>query len=93
MVESSNTMWPTGKGPLQHSCFENPVNRMKRQKDMTVKDKLPRSVGAQYATGEEYSNKSRKNEEKEQKRKCLAVDVSSDGSEFWCCKDQYCIRI
>ena len=56
MVESSDKMWSTGEGNgklLQYSCFENPMNSMKRQKDRTLKDELPRSVGAQYATGEE----------------------------------------
>ena len=56
MAESSNKMWSTGEGnykPRQHSCFENPINSMKRQKDVTLKDELPRYVGAQYATGEE----------------------------------------
>ena len=65
MVESSGKMWSTGEGngkPLQYSCLENPMNSMKRQKDMTLKDELPRSVGAQYATGEEWRNNSRKNE-------------------------------
>ena len=57
-----------GKGkPLQYSCLENPINNMKRQKDMTLKDELLRSVGAQYATGEEWRNNSRKNEEMEPK--------------------------
>ena len=57
MVESSDKMWSTGEGngkPLQYSCLETPMNSMKRQKDMTLKDELPRSVGAQYATGEEW---------------------------------------
>ena len=66
MVESSDKTWSTGEGngkPLQYSCFENPMNSMKRQKDMTLKDELPRSVGAQYATGKEWRNNSRKNEE------------------------------
>ena len=65
-------MCPTGEGngkPLQHSCLVNPMNRTKRQKDMTLKDELPRSVGAQYATGEEWNNNSRKNEETEPKQK------------------------
>ena len=56
MVESSDKMWSTGEGngkSLQYSCLENPMNSMKRQKDTTLKDELPRSVGAQYATGEE----------------------------------------
>ena len=56
MVESSDKMWSIGEGngkPLQYSCLENPMNIMKRQNDMTLKDEFPRSVGAQYATGEE----------------------------------------
>ena len=68
MVESSDKMWSTGEGngkPLQNSCFQNPMNSMKRQKDRTVKDELPRSVGAQYATGDQWRNNSRKNEEME----------------------------
>ena len=65
---------------------------MKRQKDMTLKDVLPMSVGAQYATGEEWRNNSRKNEETEPKRKQLpVVDVTGDGSEVQCCKEQDCI--
>ena len=52
---------------LQYSCLEKPLNSMERQKDMTLKDELPRSVGAQYATGEEWKNRSRKNEEAEPK--------------------------
>ena len=72
MVERSDKMWFTGEGkgkPLQHSCLENPMNSMKRQKDMTLKDELPRSVGAQYATGEEQRNSSKRNEEAEPKQK------------------------
>ena len=72
MVESSDKMWSTGEGnskPLQYSCLENPMNSMKRQKDMTLKDELPRSVGAQYATGDQWRNNSRKNEEMESKEK------------------------
>ena len=72
MVESSEKMWSTGEGngkPLQSSCLENPMNSMKRQKDRTLKDELPRSVGAQYATGEEWRNNSRKNEQMEPKQK------------------------
>ena len=62
---------------------------MKRQKDRTLKDEHPRSVAAQYATGEEWRNSSRKNEEAEPKQKqCPAVDVTSDGSKFQCCKEQ-----
>ena len=84
MVESSDKMWSAGEGngkPLQHSCPENPMNSMKRQKDRTLKDELPRSVGAQYATGEELRNSSRRNEEAEPKQKQRpAVDVSGGES-------------
>ena len=65
MVESSDKMWSTGEGngkPLQYSCLEIPINSMKRQNDMTLKDELPRSVGAQYATGEDWRNNSRNND-------------------------------
>ena len=65
-------MWSTGEGngkPLQYSCLKNPVKSMKRQKDKTLKDELPSSVGARYATGEEWRNNSRKNEETEPKQK------------------------
>ena len=70
MVEISEKLWSTEEGngkPLQYSCLENPMNSIKRQKGMTLKDELPRSVGAQYATGEEWRNNSRKNEEMEPK--------------------------
>ena len=70
MVESSDKMWSTGDGngkPLQYSCLKNCMNSMKRQKDRTLKDELPRSVGAQYAAGEQWRNNSRKNEEMEPK--------------------------
>ena len=70
MVEMYDRMWSSGEGNgklFQYSCLENPMNSMKRQKDMTLKDELPRSVGAQYATGEDWRNNSRKNEEKEPK--------------------------
>ena len=80
----SDKMWSTGEGngkPLQYACLDNPMNSMKRQKDRTLKDELPRSVGAQYATGEEWRNNSRKNEEMETKQKQLpVVDVTGDGS-------------
>src|SRR5574337_973135 len=96
MVESSDKTWSTGEGnskPLQFSCLENPIHSTKWQKDRTLKDELPRSVGAQYATGEEWRNNSRKNEEMEPKQKqCPGVDVTGDGSKVQCCKDQYCIR-
>ena len=84
MVESSNKMWSTGEGngkPLQYSCLENPMNSMKRQKDRTLKDELPRSVGTQYAIGDQWRNNFRKNEEMEPKQKQHpAVDVTGDGS-------------
>ena len=84
MVESSDKMWFTGEGngkPLQYSCLENPINSMKRQKNRIWKDVLPRSVGAQYATGEEQRNSSRRNEEGEPKQKKLpAVGVSGGES-------------
>ena len=84
MVESSDKMWSTGEGnnkPLQYSCLENPMNRMKRQKDRTLKDELSRLVGAQYVTGDQWRNNSRKNEEAEQKQKQHPlVDVTGDGS-------------
>ena len=72
MVGSSDKMWYPGKGngkPLQYSCLENPINSMKRQKVKTLKDELLRSVGAQYATGDQWRNNSRKNEEREPKQK------------------------
>ena len=68
---------------LQYSCFENPMNSMKRQKVRTLKDELPRSVGAQYATGDQWRNNSRKNEEMESKQKQhLVVDWTGDGSKI-----------
>ena len=68
------------------------MNSRKRQKDMTLKDELPRLVGAQYATGQEWRNNSRKNEDMEPKRKqCPVVDVTGDGSKVRCCTEQYCI--
>ena len=82
MVESSNKMQSTGEGngkPLQYSCLENPMNSMKRQKDRKLKGELPRLVGAQYATEEEWRNNSRKNEETKPKQKQYpAVDVTGD---------------
>ena len=77
-------MWSDGEKngkSLQYSCFENPMNSMKRQKDMTLNDELPRSVGAQYATGEEWRNNSRQNEETEPKQKQRPVVYGTgDGS-------------
>ena len=72
MLESSDKMWSTGEGngkPLQYSWLENPIKRMKRQKDRTLKDELPRLVGAQYATGDQWRSNSRKNDEMEPKTK------------------------
>ena len=84
MVESSDKTWSTGEGngkPLQYSCLENPMNSMKRQKHRTLKDELPRSIGAQYATGDQWRNDSRKNEGMEPKQKQLpVVDVTGDRS-------------
>ena len=84
MVESSEKMRSTGEGngkPLQYSGLENPMNSMKRQKDRTLKDELLRSVGAQYATGYQWRNNSRKNEEMEPKQKQHpVVDVTGDES-------------
>ena len=84
MVESSDKTWSIGEGngkPFQYSCLEKPMDSMKRQKDMTLKDELPRWIGAQYATGDQWRNNSRKNEEREPKQKQHpAVDVTGDRS-------------
>ena len=84
MVESSDKTWSTGEvngKPLQYSYLENPMNSMKRQKDRTLKDELPRSVGAQYATGDQWRNNSRKNEGMEPKQKQHpVVGVTGDRS-------------
>ena len=72
MMERSDRMWSTGEGngtPLQYSCLENPMNSMIRHKDRTLKDELPRLLGAQYATGDQWRNNSRKNEGMEPKQK------------------------
>ena len=75
----------------QYSCLENPMNNMERQKDMALKDELPRIVRTQYAAGDEWSNNSRKNEEKQPKRKKHpAVEVTGDGSKVRYCKEQHC---
>ena len=97
MVENSDKSWSTGDvngKPLQNSCLENPMNSMKRQKDRTLKDDLPRSVGAQSATGDQWRNNSRKNEE---------MKPNKNNNQLWiwllmearsnCCKEQYCIGI
>ena len=95
MVERSDKMLSIGEGngkPLQYSCLENPMNSMKRQKDMTLKDELPRSVDAQYVTGDQWRNNSRKNEGMEPKQKQHpVVDETGDGSKIQCCKEQYSI--
>ena len=72
MVERSDRMWSTGEGngkPLQYSCLENPMNGMKRQNDMILREELPRLVGVQYATGDQWRNNSRKNEGGSQSKK------------------------
>ena len=84
MVERSDRMWSTGEGngkPLQYSCHENPMNSTKRQNDRILKEELPRSLGAQHATGDQWRNSSRKNEGMEPKQKQYpAVDVTGDES-------------
>ena len=95
MVERSDRMWSTREGngkPFQYSCLKNPMNSMKRQNDRILKEELPRSVGAQYATGDQWRNNSRKNERVETKQKEYpAVDVTGDRSKVRYCKQQYCI--
>ena len=80
IVERSDRMWSTGEGngkPLQYFCLENPMNSIKRQNDTILKEELPRSVGAQYATGDQWRNNSRKNEGIKPKQKQYpAVDVT-----------------
>ena len=95
MVDRSARMWSTGEGngkPLQYSCLENPMSSMKRQTDRILKEELPRSVGAQHATGDQSGNNSRKNEGMEPKQKQYpVVDGTGDRSKVQCCKVQYCI--
>ena len=95
MVERSGRMWSTGEGngkPLQYSCLENPMNSTKRQKDRKLRNELPRLVGAQYATGDQWRNNSRKNEWMETRQKQYpVVDVTGDRSKVRCYKEQYCI--
>ena len=83
-VERPDSMWSTGEGngkPLQYSCLENPMNSMKRQNNRILKEELPRSLGAQYATGDQWRNNSRRNEGMEPKQKQYpAVDVTGDRS-------------
>ena len=90
MVERSDRMWSTGEGngkPLQYSCLENAINSMKRQNNRILKEELSRSVGAQYATGVQRSNNSRKNEGMEPKQKQFSVvDMTGDSSKVQRCK-------
>ena len=92
LVERSDRAWSTGEGngnPLQYSCLENPMNSMRRQNDRLSKEELPRSLGAQYATGDQWRNNSRKNEGMEPKQKQYPVmDVTGDRSKIRCCKEQ-----
>ena len=91
MVESSDKTWPTGDrngNPLQCSCLENAMNSVKRQNDRILKEELFRLVGAQYATGDQWRNDSRKNEGMEPKQKQYpVVDVTGDRSKVRCCKE------
>ena len=95
MVERSDRMWSTGEGtgkPLQYSCLKNPMNTIKRQNDRILKQELPRSVGAKYATGDQWRNNSRKNEGMEPKQKEYpVVDGTGDRGKDRCCEEQYCI--
>ena len=95
MVERSYKMWSTGEGngkPLLYSCLENPMKSMKRQNDRILKGVLPRSVGAQYAAGDQRRNNSRKNKGMEPKQiQYPVLDVTGDRSKVRCCKEQYCI--
>ena len=88
-------MWYTGEGngkPLEYSCLENPMNSMKRQKYTTLKNELPRLVGSQFTTGDQWRNNSRKIEEMESKQKQHpVVNVTGDESKVLCYKEQYCI--
>ena len=82
MVERSDRMWSTGEGndkPLQYSCLEKPINSMRKQNDRTLKEELPRWVGGQYATGDQWRNDSRKNEGMEPQQKQYPV---VDGTEI-----------
>ena len=95
-MERSDRMWSTGEGngkPLQYSCLENSMNSMKRQNDRILTEVHPRSIGAQYVTGDQWRNNSRKNEGMEPKQNQYpAVDVNGDRSKVQCFKEQYCIR-
>ena len=92
MVERSDRMWSTGGKPLQYSCLVNIMNSMKRQNDRILKEELSRSVGAQYATGDQWRSNSRKNEEMEPKKKQHpVVDGTGDESKVRFYKKQYYI--
>ena len=95
MVVRSDRIWSTGEGngkPLQYSCLENPMNSRKMKNDRLLKEELPRSVGAQCATGDQWRNNSRRNEEMDPKQKQYpVVDVTGDRSKVRCCKEQYYI--
>ena len=95
MVERPDRMWSTGEGngkPIQYSCLENPMKSRKRQNYRITKEEPPRSLGAQYATGDQWRNNSRKNDGMEPKQKQYpVVDVTGDRSKVQCCKEQYCI--
>ena len=96
MVERSDRIWSTGEGngkPLQYSCLENPMNSMKRQNDRILKEEHPRSIGAQYAIGDQWRNNSGKNEGMEPKQRHPVGDGTSDRSKVQCYKEQYCIGI
>ena len=75
----------------QYSCLENPMNSMKRQNDRILKEELPRSVGAQYATGDQWRNNSRKKKKRAKAKQHRVADVTGDGSKVRCFKKQYCI--
>ena len=94
-MDSPDKTWSTGERngkTLQYSCLQNPMNSMKRQNDRILKEELPRSVDAQYVTGDKWRNNSRKNEGMEPKQKQHpVVDVTSDRSKVRCCKEQCCI--
>ena len=96
LVESSDKMWSTGEGngkPLRYSCLGNPMNSTKRQKDRTLKDELPRLLGAQYTTEDQWRNNSRKNEGMEPKQKEYpVVDVTGDRSKVQYCKEQFLLH-
>ena len=92
MVEHSDKMWSSGEGngkPLQYSCLESAMNSLKRQKDRTLKDELPKSVGAQYTPGGQWRSNSRKNEETEPKQNNTQLWMTHDGSKVQCYKEYY----